>query len=115
MLTVLLPLVLPLPLLQTHFCGPWREQDSRSSRNIWYVAFPFSRLLSHITELTISIQFHGLGVNWAGTLLGCVASLLVPIPVMFYFYGPKLRARSKFAPTFFPAVQATEDERDHQE
>ncbi|KAL1965148.1 hypothetical protein VTN77DRAFT_6061 [Rasamsonia byssochlamydoides] len=58
-------------------------------------------------------MFHGLGVNWAGTLLGCVASALVPIPVIFYLYGPKLRARSKFAPTFFPAVQATEDE--HQE
>jgi hypothetical protein len=69
--------------------------------------FPITELFPHTTN---SIQFHGLGVNWAGTLLGCVASLLVPIPVFFYLYGPKLRAKSKFAPTFFPASQAADDE-----
>ncbi|KAJ9221591.1 hypothetical protein DTO027B5_2786 [Paecilomyces variotii] len=53
-------------------------------------------------------MFHGLGVNWAGTLLGCAAAVLVPIPVCFYIYGPKLRAKSRFAPTFIPAVQAQE-------
>ena len=43
-------------------------------------------------------MFKALGVNWAGTLLGCVAALLVPIPIVFYRYGHKIRARSKFAP-----------------
>jgi DHA1 family multidrug resistance protein-like MFS transporter len=45
-------------------------------------------------------MFDALGVNWAGTLLGCVAALLVPIPIIFYKYGAKIRQRSKFAPTF---------------
>lgn len=43
-------------------------------------------------------MFKGLGIQWAATLLGCVAVLLVPIPVLFYFYGARLRAKSSFAP-----------------
>ncbi|ESZ92633.1 putative MFS multidrug transporter [Sclerotinia borealis F-4128] len=45
-------------------------------------------------------MFKSLGVNWAGTLLGCVALVLVPIPVCFYIYGAKIRGKSQFAPTF---------------
>jgi MFS transporter, DHA1 family, multidrug resistance protein len=41
----------------------------------------------------------GLGIQWAGTLLGGVAVLLVPIPVCFYLYGRKLREKSHFSPT----------------
>ena len=44
-------------------------------------------------------MFKALGVNWAGTLLGCVALLLVPIPVAFLVYGHRIRERSAFAPT----------------
>ncbi|KAI1136729.1 MFS general substrate transporter [Hypoxylon sp. FL0543] len=44
-------------------------------------------------------MFNGLGIQWASTLLGCVAALLVPIPVIFYLYGHKIRAKSHFAPT----------------
>jgi MFS transporter, DHA1 family, multidrug resistance protein len=44
-------------------------------------------------------MFQGMGINWASTLLGCVAVVLVPIPVLFYMYGHRLRAKSKFAPT----------------
>ncbi len=44
-------------------------------------------------------MFKALGVNWAGSLLGFVALALVPIPIVFYKYGAKIRARSSFAPT----------------
>ena len=44
-------------------------------------------------------MFNALGVNWASTLLGCVALILVPIPVVFWRYGAKIRTKSKFAPT----------------
>jgi DHA1 family multidrug resistance protein-like MFS transporter len=47
-----------------------------------------------------------MGVNWAGSLLGFVGCALVPIPIIFYRYGHKLRAKSKFAPTFSPAPEA---------
>ena len=44
-------------------------------------------------------MFEGMGVQWASTLVGCVALLLVPIPVIFLKYGAKIRMRSNFAPT----------------
>ncbi|KAG4217855.1 hypothetical protein PC116_g33665 [Phytophthora cactorum] len=48
--------------------------------------------------LFATYMFNGLGIQWAATLLGCVAAILVPIPVLFYLYGHKIRAKSKFAP-----------------
>lgn len=40
-----------------------------------------------------------MGVGPAGSLLGAVAVALVPMPVLFYYYGAKLREKSTFAPT----------------
>ncbi|KAJ8062305.1 hypothetical protein OCU04_008852 [Sclerotinia nivalis] len=54
-------------------------------------------------------MFKALGINWAGTLLGCVAMVLVPIPVCFYIYGERIRRKSKFAPSF-PVQQRPRDE-----
>ncbi|PYH79024.1 MFS general substrate transporter [Aspergillus uvarum CBS 121591] len=44
-------------------------------------------------------MFVNLGVQWAGTLLGCLAAIMVPIPLGFILYGPALRRKSKFAPS----------------
>ena len=44
-------------------------------------------------------MFNGMGIEWASTLLGCVAAALVPIPVIFYIYGARIRKRSAYAPT----------------
>ncbi|KAK9322808.1 major facilitator superfamily domain-containing protein [Lipomyces orientalis] len=49
--------------------------------------------------LFANAMFHNLGVQWAGTLIGCIALLLVPVPVLFYLYGRRLRKLSKYAPT----------------
>lgn len=43
-------------------------------------------------------MFQNLGVQWAGTLLGCLAAIMIPIPLGFIMYGPALRRKSKFAP-----------------
>ncbi|KAF8154437.1 MFS polyamine transporter [Crassisporium funariophilum] len=43
-------------------------------------------------------MFTNLGVNWAATLIGLIALLFVPSPFLFYKYGPRIRAHSKFAP-----------------
>ncbi|KAF2013070.1 MFS general substrate transporter [Aaosphaeria arxii CBS 175.79] len=40
-------------------------------------------------------MFENLGVQWAGTLLACLATVMIPIPVVFRAYGPMLRGRSK--------------------
>lgn len=52
-------------------------------------------------------MFENLGVQWAGTLLGCIAALLVPIPLVFLVWGKTLRRKSRLA----PAVDG-EDERE---
>jgi MFS transporter, DHA1 family, multidrug resistance protein len=42
--------------------------------------------------------FDNFGIQWAGTLLGCLAAVMIPVLFIFYKWGPKIRARSKFAP-----------------
>lgn len=54
-------------------------------------------------------MFTALKVNWAGTLLGCVAVVLIPIPILFYRYGARIRQRSAFAPTK-PLASISDDE-----
>ncbi|KAL8781743.1 MAG: hypothetical protein Q9213_005880 [Squamulea squamosa] len=52
-----------------------------------------------VFPLFATYMFQGLGVEWAGSLLGFVALALVPIPVVFWKFGARIRARSSFAPT----------------
>nr|UJH94455.1 MFS.2 [Starmerella bombicola] len=42
-------------------------------------------------------MFRNLGTQWAGTLLGCLAAVAAPAPFIFFFYGPQIRSRSKYA------------------
>ncbi|KAI5477074.1 hypothetical protein MNV49_006873 [Pseudohyphozyma bogoriensis] len=48
--------------------------------------------------LFINQMIKGMHVNWALTLWGCIAILLVPSPFIFYKYGPRIRQGSSFAP-----------------
>jgi len=64
-------------------------------RSLFGAAFP----------LFATYMFNGMGINWASTLLGCVAAALVPVPVWFYLRGARIRERSKFAPTPKPMPQ----------
>ena len=50
-------------------------------------------------------MFENMGIQWAATLLGCLAAILVPIPVAFWFFGKWLRMKSKFAPYSEPALE----------
>ena len=43
-------------------------------------------------------MYEHLGVDWATSLLGFLGVAMAGIPVVFYFYGPKIRARSRFSP-----------------
>ncbi|OCK97540.1 major facilitator superfamily transporter [Cenococcum geophilum 1.58] len=63
-------------------------------------------LFGAIFPLFAVYMIDGMGVQWAGTLLGCVAALLVPVPVWFYLRGAKIREKSKFAPTPKPTGSA---------
>ncbi|CAG9980625.1 unnamed protein product [Clonostachys byssicola] len=59
-------------------------------------------------------MFDGMGIQFAATLLGCVAVVLAPIPFIFYKYGAAIRRKSKIAPTdfFVPPAPAAEEEED---
>ena len=41
-------------------------------------------------------MYSNLGVHWTLTILGALAALMVPVPYLFYAYGEKIRARSKY-------------------
>ena len=43
-------------------------------------------------------MFERLGINWACTLIGFCALLLAPSPFLFFRYGTRVRAKSKFSP-----------------
>ena len=42
-------------------------------------------------------MYENLGVHWTLTILGAISLLMVPVPYLFYAYGTKIRARSKYA------------------
>ncbi|WVR09419.1 hypothetical protein IAU60_006486 [Kwoniella sp. DSM 27419] len=57
-------------------------------RSLFGAAFP----------LFASQMYAKLGTQWASSLLGFLALLLAPIPLVLMIYGKKLRARSRFSP-----------------
>ncbi|WWC63519.1 uncharacterized protein I303_106122 [Kwoniella dejecticola CBS 10117] len=57
-------------------------------RSLFGAAFP----------LFASQMYEKLGTQWASSLLGFLALVMAPIPIVLMIYGPKLRARSKFSP-----------------
>ncbi|KAI0257436.1 major facilitator superfamily domain-containing protein [Lactifluus subvellereus] len=60
---------------------------STVSRSIFGAVFPlFARQM-----------FESLNPRWASTLLGSVAIVMIPIPIVLRRYGPYLRSRSRFA------------------
>jgi len=42
-------------------------------------------------------MYEGIGVHWVCTLLGCIAVVLAPAPLVFYRVGAKLREKSPYA------------------
>ncbi|CAG8134564.1 unnamed protein product [Penicillium olsonii] len=51
-------------------------------------------ILGGVLPLAGSAMYNSLGPNWAGTLLGLLEVLIVPIPFVFYKYGHKIRMKS---------------------
>ena len=48
-------------------------------------------------------MFEALNPRWASTVLGIVAAIMIPIPIVLQRYGPYLRSKSRFAPAAPPA------------
>lgn len=62
-------------------------------RSLFGAAFP----------LFATQMFENLGIDWASTVLGIIAVVMIPVPIAFYFYGEKLRGMSKNTPGGTPA------------
>lgn len=54
-------------------------------------------LASGMINLVSRPMYDGIGVHWTMTILGCLAVLQMPLPIIFYIYGEKIRRRSAFA------------------
>lgn len=44
-------------------------------------------------------MYHNLGVRWATSLLAFLCVAFLPAPILFYKYGKRIRAKSKYVPT----------------
>jgi hypothetical protein len=53
-------------------------------------------IFAAVFPLFVNPMFHNLGIPWASSILGFFAVALVPIPYLFYIYGPSIRKRGKF-------------------
>lgn len=65
-----------------------------------------------IFPLFATYMFKGMGIQWAMTLLGCVAAVLAPVPVIFYFKGAQIRKNSKYTPKFPPPAPVAKVEKE---
>lgn len=53
-------------------------------------------IFAAVFPLFVTPMFHKLGIPWASSLLGFIAIVLLPIPYLFYIYGPRIRMKGKF-------------------
>ncbi|KAJ7151245.1 MFS general substrate transporter [Mycena filopes] len=56
-------------------------------------------LMGTVFPLFTEPMYTRLGYNWASSLFGFIALVMIPIPYVLMFHGSKLRARSSFART----------------
>ncbi|KAK5715249.1 hypothetical protein LTR17_016850 [Elasticomyces elasticus] len=52
-----------------------------------------------VFPLFATYMYRGMGVAWATSLLAFISLAFVPAPILFYIYGARIRARSRFSPT----------------
>ncbi|SCU78220.1 LADA_0A04500g1_1 [Lachancea dasiensis] len=52
-------------------------------------------------------MYHRLGYEWASTLMAFIALACCAIPYLFYFFGAKIRQKSKYA--YSPAISSKKD------
>lgn len=57
----------------------------------------FRSIFAGSFPLFAQVMFHRLGVGWAGSVLGFVAVVLIPIPFLFYIFGKRIRARGAWS------------------
>ncbi|QIX00005.1 hypothetical protein AMS68_005522 [Peltaster fructicola] len=51
-------------------------------------------VMGAVLPLAGTVMYNNLGANWAGTILGLLESVCIPIPFIFYKYGYRIRQKS---------------------
>ena len=69
---------------------------SSSSRVLTFNSFARYLVAAIIVGVAPSI-WRNLGVQWTLTVMGCVATMLTPVPYVLYIWGPCIRVRSRYA------------------
>jgi hypothetical protein len=92
-LTTLPAVALPLLL--------WRAKVFAVRRFIQSTSSDFDsglgNMMATVFPLFTKQMFDAIGYNWANTIFALVALVMAPIPFALFFYGPKIRLRSKFS------------------
>lgn len=47
---------------------------------------------------TGTYMYKSLGTQWATTILGFIALALMPVPLLFFIFGARIRKMSRFVP-----------------
>jgi len=55
-----------------------------------------------LTSTAAFYMYRDLGVQWATSVLGFIALGLMPVPLLFFLYGEKIRKMSRFVPKLPP-------------
>ncbi|KAK3071471.1 hypothetical protein LTR53_008552 [Teratosphaeriaceae sp. CCFEE 6253] len=63
-------------------------------RSLFGAAFP----------MFATYMYRALGVQWATSVLGFVAVGLIPVPMLFFVYGARIRKLTRFTPKFPPGM-----------
>jgi len=52
-------------------------------------------IIGAVFPLFAQYMYDGLGIPWATSILGFACVALFPVPILFYIYGAKIRAKGK--------------------
>ena len=63
------------------------------------------RLFGAAFPLFAANLYDTLGVAWGNSLLGFIAAAMAPLPLVFFYFGPKLRERSALHQTIIRAIE----------
>ncbi|KAG6816723.1 hypothetical protein H0H87_003583 [Tephrocybe sp. NHM501043] len=70
-------------------------------------------LCGAMVPLFVTQMFHGLGFQYAGLLLALISCVILPIPFVFFWYGGRIRCRSRMANKALPGQGCTGEEVSH--
>lgn len=54
-------------------------------------------LVAGVVVIAAPSMWRILGVQWSLTMWGCISAVLVPVPYIFFKWGPRIRAKSQYA------------------